>query len=85
MCRQFHISMNILWRQKPNRGGSFQTPRNRLFESLAKIGRILWQAKVDKNEVFSNITNSFSNITNSFSNITNSFINITNSFSNITN
>ena len=45
----------------------------------------LWQAKVDKNGVFSNITNSFSNITNSFSNITNSFIDITNSFSNITN
>ena len=52
----------------------------------------VWQAKVDKNGVFSNITNSFCNITNSFSNntnsfsnITNSFINITNSFSNITN
>ena len=46
---------------------------------------LVWQAKVDKNGVFSNVTNSFSNITNSFSNITNSFINITNSFSNITN
>ena len=43
---------------------------------------VIWQAKVDKNGVFSNITNSFSNITNSFSNITNSFIDITNSFSN---
>ena len=46
---------------------------------------LLWQAKVDKNGVFSNITNSFSNITNSFSNITNSITNITNSFINITN
>ena len=49
----------------------------------------LWQAKVDKNGVFSNITYSFCNITNLFSNITNSitnsFINITNSLSNINN
>ena len=50
-----------------------------------KKSRKLWQAKVDKNGVYSNITNPFSNITNSFSNITNSFSNITNSFSNITN
>ena len=57
-----------------------------------KLSGIIWQAKVDKNGVFSNITNSFINITNSLSNITNSitninnlFINITNSFSNIHN
>ena len=49
------------------------------------LGGNVWQAKVDKNGVFSNITNSFSNITNSFSNITNSFSDITNSFSDITN
>ena len=45
----------------------------------------VWPTKVDKNVVFSTITNSFSNITNSFSNITNSFSNITNSIINITN
>ena len=61
--------------------------------TLKHIGdALLWQAKVDKNGIFSNITNSFSNITNSFSNITysityitNSFIYITNSFSNMNN
>ena len=36
----------------------------------------IWQAKLDKNRVFSDITNYFRNITNSFINITSSFINI---------
>ena len=49
------------------------------------LTNIIWQAKVDKNGVFSNITYSLSNITNSFSNITNSITNISNSFINITN
>ena len=40
-------------------------------------------AKVDKNGVFSTITNSFFDITNSFINTSNSLINIINSFSNI--
>ena len=46
-----------------------RTPRGR--SRCTCISQTLWQAKVDKNGVFSNITNSFSNITNSFSNIIN--------------
>ena len=43
----------------------------------------IWQPKVDRNGVFSNITNSFIIITKSFINITNSFTNITNYIRNI--
>ena len=71
----------INWRQNTSTEGCSK------FEvrKYDKFTRKLWQAIVDKNGVFSNITNSFSNSTNSITNITNSLINITNSFRNINN
>ena len=52
---------------------------------INKTESLVWQAKVDKNGIFCNISFSFSNMTHSFSNITYSIINITYLLSNITN
>ena len=57
---QHRMQKICLWRETNILNGMLSSA-----DSISEVRKgMLWQAKVDKNGVFSNITNSFSNITN---------------------